>query len=156
MYDQTPVGILDVCDECGQSGHPATYSHEGAYDEGAIFAVVCPADDLTDYYTLERVTLVDPPTAVDLGIERGSATEHVVVAVLLAMSALVFLLAVLAWWTPAAQATRVVPGSGWERVDYCDNRPGVQTILDVTTGHRFRVVHVTPDGRRICRKAVVR
>lgn len=84
--------------------------------------------------------------------EHGSATERVVVAVMLAMSALVFLIALLAWWAPPAHATRVVPGSGWERVDYCDNRAGVQTVLDITTGHRFRVVHVTPDGRRICRK----
>lgn len=100
-----------------------------------------------------RLAVLDDRAAYD---EEGSATEHVVVAVLLAMSALVFLLAVLAWWAPAAQATRVVPGSGWEQVDRCDNRRGVQTILDVTTGHRFRVVHVTADGRTICRKVVVR
>lgn len=84
--------------------------------------------------------------------ERGSATEHVVVAVMLTLSALVFVLVLLAWWAPRADATRVVPGSGWQRIDYCDNRAGVQTILDVTTGHRFRVTHVTPDGRRVCRK----
>lgn len=44
--------IVD-CDECGEE-HTATYSHEGSYGEGAIYAVVC-ADWLTDYYTAERV-----------------------------------------------------------------------------------------------------
>ena len=136
-------GIVD-CYECGDP-HEANYSHDGRFGEGPIYAVVCPVDDLIDYYTTEVVEFPDSP-------ERGSATECVVVAVMLAMSALVFLIALLAWWAPPAHATRVVPGSGWERVDYCDNRAGVQTVLDITTGHRFRVVHVTPDGRRICRK----
>lgn len=85
--------------------------------------------------------------------EEGSATERVVVGVLLAMSAVVFAVVVLAWWAAPADATRVVPGVV-ERVDYCQNRAGTQTILDVTTGHRFRVVHVTPDGRRVCRRIV--
>lgn len=44
-----------VCDSCGAT-HEATYSHEGSYGEGAIYAVVCPADYLTDYYRAERVT----------------------------------------------------------------------------------------------------
>lgn len=46
-----------VCDECGGE-HVAEYSHEGMFGEGPIFAVVCPVDDLTDYYTRERVTRV--------------------------------------------------------------------------------------------------
>lgn len=40
------------CHECGHR-HPATYSHEGTHGEGPIYAVVCPVDDLTDYYTTE-------------------------------------------------------------------------------------------------------
>jgi hypothetical protein len=39
-----------TCQECGQQ-HEATYSHEGRFNEGPIFAVVCPVDWLTDYYT---------------------------------------------------------------------------------------------------------
>lgn len=156
MYDPVTgdpqVGTLDYCDQCGQP-HEATYSHEAQFGQGPIFAVVCPVDDLTDYYTLERVTLPAPVERVD---ERGSVTEHVVCGVLLAMSAVVFLFIVLVWWAPRADATRVVPGSGWEQVDKCDNKRGVQTVLDITTGHRFRVVHVTPDGRNICRKVARR
>jgi len=41
-----------VCDECGQL-HEATYSHEGQWGEGPIYAVVCTQDWLTSYYTAE-------------------------------------------------------------------------------------------------------
>jgi hypothetical protein len=41
-----------ICHECGQR-HVAEYSHEGLHGEGPIFAVVCPVDYLTDYYTTE-------------------------------------------------------------------------------------------------------
>lgn len=153
-----------TCFECGQV-HPATYSHEGRFGEGPIFAVVCDDDGLTAYYTLDAVELDEPlfrerqtstTVAAALGIElseTGSATERVVCSVLLVFSAVVFVFVLLSWVAAGrADATRVIPGSGWQRIDYCDNRAGVQTILDVTTGHRFRVVHVTPDGRRVCRK----
>lgn len=38
------------CENCGND-HVAEYSHEGRYGEGPIYAVVCDADNLTDYYT---------------------------------------------------------------------------------------------------------
>jgi hypothetical protein len=41
-----------ICHECGER-HVAEYSHEGRFGEGPIFAVVCPVDYLTDYYTTE-------------------------------------------------------------------------------------------------------
>jgi hypothetical protein len=40
------------CDNCGKY-HAAEYSHEGKYGEGPIHAVICPKDNLTDYYTNE-------------------------------------------------------------------------------------------------------
>lgn len=53
MTDDTlPDTIVVVCHECGAE-HLGTYSHLGQYGEGPIYAVVCTADDLTDYYTLE-------------------------------------------------------------------------------------------------------
>lgn len=61
-----------ICDECGER-HEATYSHEGRFNEGPVYAVVCPVDSLTDYYTTEA--LVDGPpalTAAELGIDLGS------------------------------------------------------------------------------------
>jgi hypothetical protein len=45
------------CDNCGNL-HPAEYSHEGRFSEGPLWAVVCPADRLTDYYTVERLEQV--------------------------------------------------------------------------------------------------
>lgn len=41
-----------TCYTCGQE-HEAEYSHQGRFGEGAIYAVVCPLDGLTDYYTRE-------------------------------------------------------------------------------------------------------
>jgi hypothetical protein len=60
-----------ICDECGKR-HEATYSHEGRFNEGAIFAVVCDVDGLTDFYTSERVELdsVTLLTSDDKRIER--------------------------------------------------------------------------------------
>ena len=46
--------FVDSCDNCGQP-HEATYSHDSQHGQGSIFAVVCPEDHLTDYYTQERV-----------------------------------------------------------------------------------------------------
>jgi hypothetical protein len=43
-----------TCQECGQV-HIAEYSHEGRFNEGPIYAVVCTQDNLTDYYTSEVV-----------------------------------------------------------------------------------------------------
>lgn len=87
-----------------------------------------------------------------MSAHRGdkSLTERITCTVLLAMSAAVFAFIVLVWWAPRADATRPLPGTGWQRVDYCVNRPGVQTVLDITTGHRFRVVATTPRGH-VCR-----
>lgn len=44
-----------VCYECGGK-HEATYSHEGRFGEGPIYAVVCTVDWLTDYYTVEALS----------------------------------------------------------------------------------------------------
>lgn len=41
-----------ICQRCGKT-HEAEYSHEGRFNEGPIFAVVCTDDHLTDYYTEE-------------------------------------------------------------------------------------------------------
>ena len=52
--DTTPLAapLWVRCEFCGER-HVAEYSHEGQWDQGAIFAVVC--HDLTDYYTSEAV-----------------------------------------------------------------------------------------------------
>lgn len=60
------------------------------------------------------------------------------------------LLCIGAWSNPApASATRVIPGAVLP--DVCHNIRGTQTILDTTTGHRYRVVKVTPSGN-VCRR----
>ena len=56
MTTTTSKMRVDYCDTCG-APHEATYSHEGQYGEGAIYAVVCTQDWLTDYYTSERVAV---------------------------------------------------------------------------------------------------
>lgn len=48
-----PALTVDFCDTC-EKVHPAEYSHEGRFGQGAIYAVVCD-DGLTDYYTAERI-----------------------------------------------------------------------------------------------------
>ena len=45
-----------ICQQCDDE-HEATYSHEGQFNEGPIYAVVCDKDNLTDYYTTEVVKL---------------------------------------------------------------------------------------------------
>lgn len=78
-----------------------------------------------------------------------SLVERAVVGLLLVFSAAVFLFVLLVWAaSPRADATRVVPGVPLP--DVCANVRGVQTILDTTTGHRYRVVAVTPRGN-VCR-----
>lgn len=70
-HDETPEFGTAVCDRCHKT-HEATYSHEGRFGEGPIYAVVCDDDDLTDYYTTEAVRFDTPrshPTATDLGID---------------------------------------------------------------------------------------
>jgi hypothetical protein len=45
-----------TCDSCGKR-HPAEYSHEGQWNQGPIFAVVCTTDGwVTDYYRESAVT----------------------------------------------------------------------------------------------------
>jgi hypothetical protein len=41
-----------MCDDCNQS-HPAEYSHEGRFNEGPVYAVVC--GEFVSYYLTERV-----------------------------------------------------------------------------------------------------
>lgn len=72
---------------------------------------------------------------------------------LFAAAMLLFAALVLIWWAPRADATRPLPGQGWQRVDLCANVRGVQTVLDITTGHRYRVVASTPRGN-VCRPIV--
>lgn len=43
-----------ICLNCDEL-HEAVESHEGLFGEGTIFAVVCPKDDLTSYYTREAL-----------------------------------------------------------------------------------------------------
>lgn len=43
-----------TCDNCNEQ-HEATPSHMGVRGEGQIYAVECPKDYLTDYYTSERL-----------------------------------------------------------------------------------------------------
>lgn len=81
--------------------------------------------------------------------DQQSILERFIVAIMLAASAALFLFLVMAWWfDTAAHATRVVPGA--QLADMCVNRAGTQTILDITTGHRYRVVAVTTQGN-VCR-----
>jgi hypothetical protein len=54
MSDSVAAVRCHYCDQL----HPATYSHEGRFGEGPIYAVVCPVDNLTDYYTAEVVERV--------------------------------------------------------------------------------------------------
>jgi hypothetical protein len=44
-----PVGWCDGC----QGTHPASYSHEGSYGEGAVYEVPCPIDGLSTFVTTE-------------------------------------------------------------------------------------------------------
>jgi len=71
MSDLTPSVI---CDDCG-AVHPAEFSHLGQFDQAPVYAVVCPVDGLTGYYTtpaLLAYTTATPPPAVviDYGPEQ--------------------------------------------------------------------------------------
>jgi hypothetical protein len=47
-------GLTIRCDECGEL-HPAEPAHLDRYSGAQLYAVVCPVDWLTDYYTAERL-----------------------------------------------------------------------------------------------------
>lgn len=52
---QVPDGAVE-CDSCGQE-HPAYYSHDSQWgDHKPVYAVHCPEEGVTDYYTAERFT----------------------------------------------------------------------------------------------------
>jgi len=42
---------IDCANENCGSVHTATFSHDGDYGQGRIYAATCPVDGLTDYYT---------------------------------------------------------------------------------------------------------
>lgn len=66
-----------TCDNCG-SRHEATPSHQGTHGEGQIYAVVCTADNLTDYYTSEGLipqAWKRGRTEIDVITERVEATH---------------------------------------------------------------------------------
>lgn len=58
MHTDTKTNVRLVAD-CQAPGcnkvHEAEYSHEGLFDEGPIYAVVCWDDGLTNYHTTEGV-----------------------------------------------------------------------------------------------------
>ena len=45
------VDIAVYCHNCGEK-HIGEYSHDGRWNEGPIFAVVCTGDNLIDFYTM--------------------------------------------------------------------------------------------------------
>jgi len=47
--------FLSFCEHCGANDHEAVYDHEGRFHEGPVYAVECPADLLTDYYTAQMI-----------------------------------------------------------------------------------------------------
>jgi len=49
----TPTYVV-VCDSCGQR-HPAEPAHLDQWSNRQLYAVVCTQDQLTDYYTAERL-----------------------------------------------------------------------------------------------------
>jgi hypothetical protein len=50
--DSGPAGVV-FCDHCGQE-HDAWPAHADRFNGAQLYAVVCPVDGLTDYYTAER------------------------------------------------------------------------------------------------------
>lgn len=134
-------GVVE-CHQCGEP-HEATPSHTGSYGEGVIWAVVCPVDDLTDYYTSEVVDQrADEPVKrpargiargtllAGLRDESGSATGALVAFLCWALTIAMLLFVLLAWFAPPrAQATRVVYGA--PVIDYCPNVAGVQSVHEV-------------------------
>lgn len=68
------VGTVE-CQDCGQR-HVAEYHHEGRFNEGPVFAVVC--GPYIEMYTSEVVNFDDVPanpTAADLGIELTGESQ---------------------------------------------------------------------------------
>lgn len=62
------------CQECS-STHEAIFSHASAHGGRDVYAVVCSADGLTDYYTDDVVDLDAPPV---FGVVSRDATREVV------------------------------------------------------------------------------
>jgi hypothetical protein len=60
MSTLTASSLLVRCHTCEEL-HVAEYSHEGRFNEGPVFAVVCDQDWLTDYYTTEGLEPVPCP-----------------------------------------------------------------------------------------------
>lgn len=56
-HELTFSSFVIECQSCGEL-HAAEYHHPG---QGPIFAVVCPRDELTDYYTTELLIVALPP-----------------------------------------------------------------------------------------------
>lgn len=84
---------------------------------------------------------------------RPGAWGDLVAWLIWAAAMALFAFLVLVWWAPRADATRIVPGAALP--DVCRNVKGTQTVLDITTAHRFRVVHVDERGN-VCRKVRAR
>lgn len=157
--DAAKPGTVD-CDECGQP-HEATPSHWGSYCEGVIWAVVCPVDDLTYYYTREAVVEVDPtPSAFPLDLRspytghRGSCLVYVtldegdcdcayslgdeagsasgaLVAFLCWALTVAMLLFVLLAWFAPPRADATRVRVDAPVIDYCPNVAGVQSVHEV-------------------------
>lgn len=71
MTTETVTILVGDCDRCEGATHEAEYHHEGTFGEGAIFAVTCPEDGLTQFHTREGVTeqQVERVTAASLGLD---------------------------------------------------------------------------------------
>lgn len=151
--DAAKPGTVD-CFSCGQP-HEATPSHWGQYDEGVIWAVVCPVDDVTDYYTREVVTILDDddPVPYRLTDETGSASASLVAFLCWALTLAMVAFVLLAWFAPPrAQATRIVYGA--PVIDYCPNVPGVQSAHEVVRHVwviKVRKGHGPHAGERFCK-----
>lgn len=62
--EHVPAKIAVQCDHCPDV-HEASYSHDGTYGEGPIYAAACTADGLTDYHTLESDARITAPSYSD-------------------------------------------------------------------------------------------
>jgi hypothetical protein len=150
-------GIVD-CDDCGQQ-HEATPSHWGRFGEGVVYAVVCPVDDLTGYYTSEAVKVDDRPKvdAASLGLvlrdESGSATGKVVALMCWSLTWALLAFLLLVWFAPSGHAVRIAPNSPALTRDYCPNLPGTQSVFDLTRHHVVVKVrqHGPHAGEVVCR-----
>lgn len=65
-------GLTIRCHHCGQR-HAAELSHRAQYGAQLVFAVVCPADSLTDYYTTDALDDLpsQPQTRADSRDRQG-------------------------------------------------------------------------------------